>query len=472
MSGRLHRRLPYGPCNVSKDANPDMLLLCCYVLLDSERFRMRHIKLILCALLVGTFALTRPEQSTAQANRTPFYGINFINMEEAALRAAMASGAGSARWEFGWRSHEVALNAWDWRAADWLIGPLNGSGFETLAMLHDPPDFWEDERGVPINLNLPWDHPDNGWGRFCYQFAERYGPEIPSYEVWNEPDVKQFWGGTAEEYYLLLKTCYQAIKAGDPDSTIVIGSMLYRHDPDFFRDVLGHITDDPAAAANNYYFDVTGLHIYVPSDLLVETVEAMNADLVDAGIPPKPVWITEIGILNAGYGLTPATPAYGVASEDRAAWYLLQAVSESHAVGVERLMWYRWADDFDVVSYGLIRDDLTFRKSYYAFQQAANLIHSIESSERRSDGDLVINEMRRADGARIVTVYALSGLLTEVNLPAVTGQAQVFSPSGEVQQLTADENGMYHFFLPADDTRNQSQPDNYSMGGPLYILVE
>lgn len=426
----------------------------------------------LAAVVLALFAL-KPERSSGQALRTPYYGINFINMEEAALIAAIHSGAGSARWEFGWRSHEVEPGEWDWRAADWLIGPLAGSGFETLAMLHDPPAFWEDERGVPINLDLPWDHPGNGWGQFCFRFAERYGDEVPGYEIWNEPDVKEFWSGTAEEYYLLLKTCSQAIRAADPAATIVMGSMLYLHDPSFYEDVLAFAAADPDGASNGYFFDVVGLHVYTPPYLIPEIVGDMQTAMNRAGLPDHPIWITEFGILNEGYGITPNGPGYGRATEERAAWYLLQSIAEAQAAGVERMIWYRWADDKDIVSYGLTRDDLTFRRQYVAFQHAAGTMHSVIEAERTVlNRDLVQVEMQRADGARVIAAYTLSGEAADVRIPAVGAQAVLFDPVGDPQVIIPDADGFYTFSLPADETRDLTHPDDYSMGGPLYTLVE
>ncbi len=61
------------------------------------------------------------------------------------------------------------------------------------------------------------------WGRlvsaFVEHLVERYGiDEVGSwyFEVWNEPDHKQFFSGTQEEYFTLYKTTVEAVKKVDP----------------------------------------------------------------------------------------------------------------------------------------------------------------------------------------------------------------------------------------------------------------
>jgi len=433
----------------------------------------KHISRLAAGLFLLAYLVFAPAPTTAQAPiRSPYYGINYINMEEAALIAAIDSGAGSARWEFGWRSHELSPGQWDWRASDWLIGPLNGSGFQVHALLHNPPAFHMDERGVPTNLDLPWDHPANGWGQFCFGFAERYGPEVASYEIWNEPDIQTYWRGTPEEYYLLMKTCYQAIKAADPTAPVIMGSMVLLIHPDFYDTVVELASTDPDALANNYYFDAVSLHAYASPELMITLPAQANKTLSRYGIPQKPIWVTEFGILHQGYGIVPDEPAWDRATEEEAAWYLLQSVSNAHAAGIERMMWYRWSDDEDIVSYGLLRDDLDQRPAYAALKHATNVIRDIVSAQRTVRGDVVITDMQRADGVRIVTAYTLSGQSAEVSIPARGNGGFLFNPLGEPQPIQPNTNGQYVFTLPEASNRDFSQPDNYSFGGPVYTLAE
>lgn len=75
-------------------------------------------------------------------------------------------------------------------------------------------------------------HPSGEAGRAAYaafvgELAEWLGNEgnAPVYEVWNEPDAEEFWGGApnAGEYTDLLKRSYAAIKAGNPGAGVLSG---------------------------------------------------------------------------------------------------------------------------------------------------------------------------------------------------------------------------------------------------------
>lgn len=83
---------------------------------------------------------------------------------------------------------------------------------------------WE---AVPVH-NIP---PQNyeKWASICVQIAKHYNDgwadgynfNITYWEIWNEPDQKRFWNGTAREYYELYEVTSRAIKAYD--SSLKVG---------------------------------------------------------------------------------------------------------------------------------------------------------------------------------------------------------------------------------------------------------
>lgn len=61
-------------------------------------------------------------------------------------------------------------------------------------------------------------------GKFVHHLLERYGrEEVRSwyFEVWNEPNLKAFWGGTKEDYFDLYEASVNAIK--EADSQLKVG---------------------------------------------------------------------------------------------------------------------------------------------------------------------------------------------------------------------------------------------------------
>ena len=81
----------------------------------------------------------------------------------------------------------------------------------------------------------------NYWADFVHNTVERYKPGgilagqqgwpgsvgVRHWEVWNEPDLDQFWSGTVQEYYRLLEVGYQSVKAADPEATVILGALAF-----------------------------------------------------------------------------------------------------------------------------------------------------------------------------------------------------------------------------------------------------
>ena len=56
-------------------------------------------------------------------------------------------------------------------------------------------------------------HYNDGW-------ADGFFYDIEYFEIWNEPDLKGFWNGTAEQYYALYHTTVETLKSYDPSLKI------------------------------------------------------------------------------------------------------------------------------------------------------------------------------------------------------------------------------------------------------------
>jgi len=65
----------------------------------------------------------------------------------------------------------------------------------------------------------------------------RYKSDVHYWEVWNEPDLAEFWNGTPAQYAALLDVTSSTIKQIDPTATVVLGGQA-------FQDLPGH----PASA--------------------------------------------------------------------------------------------------------------------------------------------------------------------------------------------------------------------------------
>ncbi len=416
----------------------------------------------------------------AQTGSTTFYGINFVAPYDPWLTLARQSGARAVRWQFNWRDHEPIPGQWDWRTSDEAIRAWTNAGLEVHAILHFPPDWaiqnpgthgtppWVFNALMPRGIGLPWDHPDNGWGRYCYNFALRYRGQIASYEVWNEPDLDNYWDGSPADYVNLLRSCYQAIKSADPGPPVVMAGMALLVERDFFPEVVRLAASDPAGP----FFDAANIHMYADPDLAYRLTVETREVLSRYGLGSRPIWITETNVALRGFGVVADVPQYGYATEEEAAWFMLQTAGNAHAAGAARVMFFRLADDDMDTAFGLVRNDGTPRPSYRAVQLAASVLRDIVEAHREEQNGVVLNIMRRADGARIVLAYARSGQRTTVTIPAETRAATLIYADGRSAALSPTPTGEYVVTLEAAPNRDFGQAGSYSVGGPPLILVE
>ncbi|NDJ34686.1 MAG: hypothetical protein GYB64_08445 [Chloroflexi bacterium] len=428
---------------------------------------------IVMLLLVPVGVAQAADQVQAPRGDT-YYGINFVEPTEPWLSLGAESGAGVVRWQFNWRDHEPSPGRWEWGLADSYIDTWRNAGIQVHALLHYPPDWAMENPGtglMPVNRDLPWDHPDNGWGRYCHEFAKRYRGRIFSYEIWNEPDLDQYWEGNARQYFHIMKSCYMAIKAADPNTPVSMAGMALLVEPDFFPSVVRYAVQDPEGPANNYFFDAANIHMYNYARLTYTLTGQTRWVLRQYGLGDKPIWITETNIALRGYGINDDEPGWWNATEEEIAWYMVQAVANAHAADAERFMVFRLHDSAMEQAWGLVKNDGEPRMSYTAYQTAIGLMTDIVDGDRQTAGDIEKVILLRGDGTRLTVVFTTSGRAANVTLPAATTEARVYDSQGNTTLIQA-RGGAYRLNLPAAEGRNFSRPNDYTVGGPPLILVE
>jgi hypothetical protein len=124
-------------------------------------------------------------------------------------------------------------------------------------------------------------------------------------------------------------------------------------------------------------------------------------------------------------------------------------------------------------AWGIVEPNASPRPAYRSLQVASGVLRDIVQARRSIvDGDVVIAEMRRKDGARVVTAYAKSGRATSVTITAETSAAVLINSAGGYSPLLADASGNYVLQLPEATGRDFSRASDYVVGGPMLILVE
>ncbi len=311
----------------------------------------------------------------------------------------------------------------------------------------------------PINLDRPWNAPDNYWGQFVYQTVLHFKGQVDVWEVWNEPDLTLFWQGTPEQYAQLLKVAYQAIKAANPDATVLFGGLAYWSNPDFYKAVLDAIAADPESVTHNGYFDVMSLHLYSNVETPYEVSRSVMAE-VAARVGPHPLWLTEAGVPVWDDG--GPVPSYSATMEE-AASYVIEAYAEARVAGVDKFFFFRLHDEAMSERFGLTRNDYSLRPAYFAYQVAARYLRG----ENQITGPFGTSVRRitfwGTPHGRVDLLWNRTESPLTYALPAVLPQATLVDRYGATQSLSP-EGGYYRLDL--------APVTNPLIGGPPVLVIQ
>jgi hypothetical protein len=233
------------------------------------------------------------------------------------------------------------------------------------------------KRSPPLNLDLPFDDPNNYWGRFVFETARHYAGRIDDWVLWNEPEFRPgdpgaggsfTWLGSDEQFAQLLKVGYLAIKKANPNAQVSFPGTSYWVDtlsnrPQFYDRMLGILAQDPDATANNYYHDAVSLNLYRAPDDIYRVYSLFKQIQQQHGIDLlKPVWLTETNAMpsNDTAISCPHSNAAIPTTLDQQAAYAVQAFSLAAAAGYQRYEFYQMVDQNPCVEpavWGATRDD-------------------------------------------------------------------------------------------------------------------
>jgi len=201
---------------------------------------------------------------------------NLIKMREAGISWARA--------DFSWWGIEHPQGTWHFEHLDRLMDLADLYGITILPIL---------------DYSTPWaspsyKHPEE-WLEYVRQVVTRYKDRIRYWEVWNEENIKSYWGdeAKAEDYARFLKITYEEIKKIDPELVVVYGG-LAGVPAEFFEESL--------KAGAGKYFDVINIHPYRAGMTSPAAVQRFLSDIqkfhdltVRYTGADKPCWITEMG---------------------------------------------------------------------------------------------------------------------------------------------------------------------------------
>jgi hypothetical protein len=276
------------------------------------------------------------------------------------LRIAKAAGVKYLRCAFSWNGIEPERGVYRWQFWDDLVARAERHGIGVIPYVAYTPewaarskqDFW---RQPPSDPQL--------YAEFMERIAARYRGRIQSWELWNEPDLQEYWTSSAEEFGSLVKLAAVAVCKGDPAAVIVLGGVSLGP-TEFFRTLFRDKVDQ--------YVDVIAMHAYPESwheqrleEIFNDWVPKMN-ELIQQGGSGADFWLNEAGYPDYRYSPAFATQNHTHAyyqyehTRDYQATFLFKLFTLASASGKISLTgWYR-IDDFSRAEKRLPNDRVHF----------------------------------------------------------------------------------------------------------------
>ena len=247
-----------------------------------------------------------------------------------------------------WPNLEPSKGRWQFRTLDAYIA-LAGQHHVGLVLPLGLSPGWASARPVEKSTYQPGAAAEprdiEDWRTYVRTVARHCAGRVQAYEIWNEPNLKQFWSGSVDQMVQLTREAALIIRSVDPQAIIVSPAATQDRGTDWLAEFLKKGGGD--------FVDVIGYHLYVAPqtpEATIALVSTVKRLMRESGQAQKPIWNTE-----TGWFLPKPFP------QDIAAAYVIREFVLSWATGVQRLYWYAW-DNHGWVSLETTEKDSTALK--------------------------------------------------------------------------------------------------------------
>lgn len=218
------------------------------------------------------------------------------------LDMMQSAGVNTVRVMIPWAGIEKTQGTYNWTAVDTIVNAANARGMSVLGMVNSTPQ-WAAQAGQPALSGPPASNAV--FAGFAKRVATRYAGKVSAYEVWNEQNATVFWstGPDPAAYTQMLKAVYPAIKAADPNATVLVGGLSPLPHAQGMMNPVDYLKGMYAAGAKGY-FDALAYHPYATttfSQSYYTSGGALNVliklrQVMVAKGDTKLIWATEYGM--------------------------------------------------------------------------------------------------------------------------------------------------------------------------------
>ena len=322
------------------------------------------------------------------------------------------------RGSFGWDDYEPTPGTFDFKWLHTFVERAAAHRIQLRPYLGYTPEWAARRGGADADA---WNNPPADvarWERFVSAIvsALKRHPNVLSYEIYNEENVKQWWDGDAGAYARALARGARAVRRADSDARVLFGGLVFP-DAEWVEAVC-------SAEGVKGSFDVLPFHAYpetwTPEDVTAENyVGGLDAfvEVADRRCGRRPIWINE-----TGFATVP-----GKSEREQASWWVRAVATFLAHPRVEHIGVYEIKDlptDKPVIGdapnyhLGLTRIDRTKKLAFHTVDLLTDLLDT--GTIRVADEELtIVNDGERGDpyqhlfvrpdGDRVLIVWNRSG---------------------------------------------------------------
>jgi polysaccharide biosynthesis protein PslG len=321
------------------------------------------------AALAAPAAHARPARDIAAVALHPWQ-LQDAQTRERVFAGIAATGARWARIDMPWSWVEpnrplIEDDRGHWGALDPIVYTAGSYGIKLIGIVGFTPPWASDSGEL-------WTYPDAEAFEVFFKAALRRYPQIPAWELWNEPNFHRFSkpGPDPARFVEFLRSARRARDDVGSRAKLISGGIA----PGGGIDVWEWI-DQVAIRGGLTLVDGFGIHPYSlaepddPRSWMMQ-LEAVKRRLGQLGRPDMPLWLTEFGSptvpVTSGYG-PPLTEAQQ-AERLRVAFALAARFD-----WIENVTWYEYRDSGTGShdperNFGLVRSDLSPKPAWYALR--------------------------------------------------------------------------------------------------------
>jgi hypothetical protein len=341
--------------------------------------------LVVIIAVVSLFAMTARSQAAPPGAES--FGISTggaIQNEDATTLGKDLDAIGNlgAKWiriDINWAQIQSGgPSSYNWTAIDRVVQGATSRGVNVLGVIMYTPNW-----ARPAGTSATYGPDPAQYAAFAKAAAAHYSAlGVHAYEVWNEPNTKSFWtpSPNVADYTRILKAAYPAIKAADPQATVLSGGTAPAPDDgtnyapvSFLKGIYNN--------GGGGSFDAVSHHPYCwpayPGDAqgwsawyqMYGTTPSLRSVMSSNGDSAKKIWATEFGAPTNG-------PSGSFVSESEQAKMISKGYSVWRTYDWAGPMFSYQGRDYGTSTdsrenfFGLLRNDWSAKPAYAAYKQA------------------------------------------------------------------------------------------------------